>query len=260
MNFFLFSFIDKGIHNVSNYFCPNLTSLDKESLYGDWDSKESTRIYIKVSICNSDRTQCKDPKEINKKIDKQIILMDLLTTQVDYSITNYEKPLVTKLKLKYVILNTKQFINEDLRFSKYELTDDRGTVISDEIITTTEGMTKTEMHFDFRDNMKDPKDWISRRDEFVYWGDISYSNQKVIISRTYTKFFDIIGNVYGMGEIVVFFVMFFYSFYSKIRLNTYICMRLKGNKTSLNKIEKVKSLNKLDCYFSKQETKILDRG
>ena len=123
-------------------------------------------------------------------------------------------------------------------------------------------MTKTETHFDFRDNMKDPKDWISRRDKFVYWGDISYSNQKVVISRTYTKFFDIIGNVYGMGEIVVFFVMFFYSFYSKIRLNTYICMRLKGNKTSLNKIEKVKSMYKLDCYssISKQETKILDRG
>jgi len=252
---------DKGIYNLSEFYCPDLTSVGNMGLYGSWDTLLSSRINIYLSICNRDQTICKDPKEIDKKLDEKMVLLNMLVPKIEYSITNYEKPLITKLTTKYIILNTKQYLLEEFNFSKYELTDDRGTLLSDERTIITEGLGEKASHFDFRDNTKDPKDWKTSRDKYVYFGEISYSFQYVYFTRTYTKFFDIIGNVYGLGEISVFFVMFFYSFYSKIRLNSYLCMRLlyleedesidlKGNKKNLNKNERRKSMNKLDYYFS----------
>merc|ERR1711957_102743 len=111
--------------------------------------------------------------------------------------------------------------------SKFELNDDRGTIFSDVVTPKpTWGIEQSKFHFDFRDTRKDPYKAVTTKDEYLFFGEITYSKEYTYYSRSYTKMLDTVGNVYGMGEIVVFFVMFLYTFYNKLALNSYLCTRL----------------------------------
>ena len=77
---------------------------------------------------NVNQTDCKDVEEVNKKMESQIIFFNLLLPYVSYKSQNYNDALTTKLKTNYHIINTKQFLLDEIYFSKIELEDDRTTV------------------------------------------------------------------------------------------------------------------------------------
>ena len=79
-------------------------------------------------------------------------------------------------------------------------------------------------------------------------------NEYLSFSRSYTKLLDIVGNIYGMGEIVVFFLIFIYGYYNKLALNSYLCNRLLylEEDESENSYGIRKSLSKMDKFHSRK--------
>ena len=113
-------------------------------------------------------------------------------------------------------------------------------------------MKENIMNFDYRDHTKNPREAVTIRDESIYWAEISYSDKYIHYNRNYQKMLDIVGNVYGISEIIVFFAVFIFSFYSRLGLNSHLCTRLllleeddstdsKGNKITLTEKEKFQS-------------------
>lgn len=259
------SHLDKGIHNVSKYVCPDLSNIKlTDSLYGSWDTTISYRIYIKLSPCNKEigvGKICKDVDKIREVFEKEMIILSMITPKVEYSITNYDNPIKTFLTNKYRFIGSKQYVFEDLKYSSYELHDDTGVIFSNENTTKTWGLFSEDLHFDIRDDRKKPEKFMIKKDFYLYWGEVSFLNSYPFYFRSYTKVLDIIGNVYGISEILVFVVMFFYKIYSKIRLNSYLCMRLlfleedesidfEGKRKTLSGTEKILSRKNIYEYFS----------
>jgi hypothetical protein len=218
--------LNQGIFDLSSYICPDLSSLASLNIFGDWDTEITTLITVGMSICNQDQTICKDYNEINKRFEKELIILRILLPFVEYDITNVENPMVLKLKSTSSFLNSKRFILEEFYLSSYKLKDDKGVLMEDILEDNMIGISDTKSYFDFRDNLKDPKNAQSERDKFLFRGEIFYSNKFVSHNRNYLKILDIIGNVYGVSEIVAFIVMFFYSYYNSSRLDSFLCMRL----------------------------------
>lgn len=218
--------IELGIYDLSTFYCPDLSKLKNESIFGDWSTPESGRIFMYLSLCNDDQTECKDVQEINKKFDEKMILVSVVAPKIEYSITNYDKPLVVILDNYYDFLNPRKFIYEEFSFTKYLIEDDKGIVWSDTNTTTVLGVQKRKNTQDIRNIEKDPKTAVNERDRYFYFGEINYQKSYQNYNRSYTKLFDIIGNVYGAGETIIFLVILIYSYYNKMKLNSYACSRL----------------------------------
>jgi len=256
-----------GHFNLKDFYCPDLTGLgDDKKLYGNFNEDKLSYVSFRLSLCNRDKTLCKDIKKIRDFFDKNEVFISAVYTKSEYFIDDKEQPFEIKLHNHYTYLNNANFLMEEYYFQQSQLDEDMG-ILFDDIKPHSHIAIKQILPLnDFRGPEMLEKNLYEHqmhRYENYYMAEIFFDTHMKYHFRKYLKLPDIFAGVGGMMDFVSLIVVFFMSYYSKWRLDSYLCQRLiyiedeqglnfegKYLKYSMKEIEKNKKMIKNYLNFS----------
>jgi len=221
--------IPKSPYNLSTFFCPDFSQI-KEGLQigGYWDDLDFKYLQLDLSICSDlNFTDCKDVNIIDERTSKEPLLISIIYPEVIFYADNYTKPFQYRFKNYYNFLSRKIQIMDEIFLGHNILTQDAGLMLEDKVEENTTSIMRINSKFNFPTVLQkdDPKKINVYTNDLYSCCLIFYKNY-YSHTRRYAKLQDLIANVKGFMELIVFILGIFYKIYSKHRLDAYLFNRL----------------------------------
>ena len=201
-----------GIFKLNEFYCPDLSTLGDKKLYGDFNSEKLSYVSFKLSLCNKDKTECKDIKKVMDFFEKNEVFISTIYPKIQYYIDDQHDPFEKKFHNHYVYFSNHMFLLEEYTFQRYQLDEDKGNLFEDITSHDLIGINKILPLTDIRGkeilekNLKEPQ---LHRYEMYYMAEIFYDKNMKYHFRKYLKLPDIFANVGGMMDFVSLFIVFF---------------------------------------------------
>jgi len=220
--------IDTRDLNLSLYICPDLRNFTDKDLGGSTSYREnSTQINFFLSICDYEKKNCKDPIKFKNETKDQIILLEIIRSEVTYSINNFKNPFKTSLKSEVNTINYRRLAYNSLFLSEYELEDDVGNFFEYTKNKKAIGISDNIIFDDCKEepDISKPKNLTSKQ-LFYYIGYFTFSKNINFFTRSYVKFPEVYANASALMDLYIIIISLIYSIYNKFRLDIYLCNRL----------------------------------
>ena len=214
---------------LGDYYCPDLKTIYDKKLFGDFYDKEYGILTFRLSLCNVDKTECKDLKKVWDFFENNEVFISSVIPKSEYFIADNNKPFDVKLMKHYSFLSNRNLLMEDYTFQRKQLEEDTGSLF--ENVSIREHLSLKEMTNlnDVRGTeflQKDIKNTKLHRYVDYYHAEIFYDSNFQYYNRRYLKLFEVFANVGGMMDFISFWFIIVISYYSKKRLDSYVCQRL----------------------------------
>lgn len=221
--------ISIGKVELEKYFCPDLTKIGHKKLYGDFNDLKLSYVSFRLSLCNRNKTICKDVNKVWDLFEKNEVFISVVYPKIDYFISFKDNPFNVKLHHHYTYLSNLFFLMEEFTFQRNQLDEDVGGLFENKKTHSFEGIHKVLPLVDPRGKellKKNLKEEHMHRYENYYFTEMFYDKNMKYHYRQYLKLPDIFANVGGMMDFISMFIIFIMSYYGKWRLDSYLCQRL----------------------------------
>jgi len=211
--------IQNNSFNLSKFHCPNLSKLNNSAaeLGGTWDDDEIKYMRFEFNFCkDSEKKICKSAQNLdNLRKEAKDILITVMFPHIIFNTDDFINPFSTRFRGNYkpFRLNTQyyntlflgyQYLNQDSGIL-FESTEDKKEIGGLQLNTNSASLSG---------------------DESFYVLDVMLGDEFLYHTRKYMKFQDLIANVSGFMELVLFFLGFWYKIFNKFRLDAYLFNRL----------------------------------
>lgn len=115
--------IDTSIFNLTNYYCPDLTGLNK-TLKGSFNSEILQYLRIEIRNCDLEGNNCESFEKVTKAFKDNTIVISVLYPEVIYDQNDYNQPLKKQLNSRFNYLNPKVYPMEEMYFGSYKVVDE----------------------------------------------------------------------------------------------------------------------------------------
>jgi hypothetical protein len=153
-------------------------------------------IYIQFSLCNFNKTDCKDFEKAKKFFSKNKIIFSLVKMDAKFYPLNANQPLKDAVTFNYFTINYNFHRTENHYMSFVELDDDQGILFQTSNKTSSFESVQVDYSYHFVDDEDVPYNPVLYEVSFS----INYSYKS--LSRSYMKIPELIAQVSGIIEIV----------------------------------------------------------
>lgn len=255
---------ERTIFNISNFYCPDLSSIQNKSLEGSFSQSEVVKsIRFQLTVCEDEEFKiCKDIKKVKKLFNEEHVWISYLFPEMNYIIDDFNRPFHFSIKNYFNSLSISAYKYEEFILTNYELDDDKGLLYGN---TENEKKLAISQNICFSlirsDQAKLSENFINFNNNRFYSAYFYYDKNRIFYSRYYQKLPEVFAEVIGTLEVILIFVIFFYNFYLQIRFESYLFKRLVLFDDNDNKnISKISDISMKDFKgksnkFTKDEIK-----
>ena len=220
--------INRSYFNLSTFHCPDFSELKNKSISGNFNYPETKIITARFSICNFNNTICKNATKIKNEFNNRKIFSNTIYPEILYNIDDYNNPFTVRLANNYRNLNFNSQISEELHLIKNQVETDSGIMFESNSIM--ERIGKKELRSDIRffiEEITNENKYEFNEYDIFHYGFLIYFNMDVTYYfRNYIKIQDAIANVFGILDLIIIFLSYFYSPFNQFKINSHICRKL----------------------------------
>jgi len=213
-----------------NWTCFDFSKIFNMPLYGTFSTSNVSYLGFDLDICDNDNNQlkfnCKDYKQVRKKLSKQITLLSTLTYEVDFKPDNFKDPLDKQLSYYSNNINVNLQKLDFFYFQNTKVQQDDAILFSNERqITNLIGIEKINRFPIFKTD-EELDEYYSNNNKYMFENKIYtllffFDNDYKKYTRKYMKIQDVFGNVNGFMEFLI-LILNFIKYYTDYRFDYYL--------------------------------------
>lgn len=197
---------------------------------GYWDDQSLTYLKLDLGFCSRNETKsCKNFNEIVKKnaLKDNKIYVSLIYPEIIFNAEDYRRPFVYRFKNYWALLASNFQYNDEFYIGYNHLSEDSGILF--EVINDKKELggfrIEPKMNFFDKEEMDDTSK-LNSSNRFIYSLSIYFDKYYKYHVRKYMKLQDLLGNIKGFMDLIIFIFAILYKIYNKYRFNIYLYNRL----------------------------------
>jgi len=254
-------FFNKTIINRTNWSCLDYSELLNFPLWGTFNSRNYSYLYFELDICevkNNSKSNCKDFKEVQKKLSDQVFFFTSLTYDVNFKPNNYEQPLEKKFNFIQNNLNLNLQKLDIYYFINTKVEQDDSLLFSNEVeIENLYYIDKIDKYSNFRLD-KDLEQYYSNNEynssKNIYNSFFLLDKSYKKYSRKYLKIQDVFANVNGFMDFLI-LIFNLIKFYTNYRFDYFLFNEFVNVKVEKSIYQKNNILNTNDLRLNSKNNK-----
>jgi len=233
--------IPNSMYNLSDWRCPDFSKNNGTiQLGGYWDDQTVNYLKLDLRFCSKNSANlCKDKTSYVEKLKNDKIYISMIFPEIIFNNDDYLQPFTFRFKNYWNPLSSNFQYTDEVNYGYTKLSQDTGLIfenIEDKRESSISGIESKLVFYDQTNFFSS-----TNTDLKIYSLSVYFDKYYFHYVRKYMKLQEILGNLNGFMDLIIFLFAVLYKLYNKYRLDAYLFNRLvliKEDKNQYSKLNK----------------------